>query len=80
MAYSFIHSFVWGSLDSFRCVMVVVGTFLFISIRMRYGVVGLIWGRWVDSVAPWGSLGSFGVVGYIQVRPGCCSVYSGSLV
>ena len=41
-------------------------------------VVGFIRGRWVDSGAPWGSLGSSGMVGFTPVRPGDLWVHLGS--
>ena len=42
-------------------------------------VVGFIRGRWVYSGAPWGSSGSFGIVGFIRVFPGGRCVHSRSL-
>ena len=47
--------------------------------RCALGVVGFIQGRWVYSGAPWGSSGSFGVVGFAWVHPGGRQVHSGSL-
>ena len=49
----------------------VVGFILgrWINSACALGVVGFIWGRWAHSRAPWESLCSFSVVGYIRVRP-----------
>ena len=44
------------------------------------GVVGFILGRWVHWCAPCWSTGSFGVVGFTWVRPGCRRVHSGRCV
>ena len=41
-------------------------------------VFGFIGGRWFHSGAPWGSLGSSGVVGFTPVRPGGLWVHLGS--
>ena len=41
-------------------------------------VVGSIWCRSVLLGAPWGSFGSFGVVGFIGVRPRGRRVHSGA--
>ena len=41
--------------------------------------LGVVWFRWVHSSAPFGSLGSFGLVGFIYTRHGGRPVYLGSL-
>ena len=43
-------------------------------------VVGFIRVRWVHSDAPWGSLGSFGFIGFIRARRGGRRIYLGSWV
>ena len=39
------------------------------SLGFALGVVGYVWGCWVNSGLPWGSLGSSAVVGFTWVRP-----------
>ena len=42
--------------------------------------MGVTRGGWVHAGAPWNSSGSFGVVGFTQVRPGGLWVHSGGWV
>ena len=69
-----------GSLGTLGGALVVVG---FIRGRLVHpgsyilGVVGFIWGRWVHSGSHCGSLGSSGVVGFIQGCPGGRYVHLG---
>ena len=50
-----------------------------VFVRGRRGVVRFIRVRWVHSGSHWGSTGSFGLVGFIWVRPGGGVVHSRSL-
>ena len=50
------------------------------SLRCALGVVGYVRGRWVHRVALWVSSGSFGVAGFIRVRPGEVGFFRGRSV
>ena len=74
----------WGSFGSSRALRfrlwggrVYSGSFG--SLGCALGVVGFILGRWCHSVSPLVSLSSYGVIGFTQVRAGCCRVHTGSL-
>ena len=49
------------------------------SLASDMGDVEFIRGRCVHWVAPWGSSGSYGVAGFIDVRPEGCQVHPVSL-
>ena len=51
----------------------------FNSLGYALGVVRFIWGIWVHSGSPWGSLGSSAVVVFTRVHPGGRWVHPESL-
>ena len=76
-----------GWLGSLRCALGVFGFIWFVWFTREHPggvgfmrVVGIVRGRWVHSIAPWGSLGSSGVVGFTRVRPVRRWVHAASLV
>ena len=66
----------WGHLvllGSLASTLAVVGSFGLFACALW--AVGFIWGRLVNSRAPWGSFGSFGVLRFTRSRPWGLSLY-----
>ena len=66
----------WGHLvflGSLASTLAVVGSFGLFTCALW--AVGFIWGRLVNSRAPWGSFGSFGVLRFTRSRPWGLSLY-----